>query len=190
MAGLNSGVRRTVAWLNERGFRTCDSGDGETHDHECDRDYAYVVVRIDAPDSIAHAADRLARALREAGVNVCAMQEERAEGEVNIQAMYDPCDGFATIDVQGLCDRVLFPGDDDTADPTARELRDEARAALLLTCAVMVSLDHSHPLAQATMHAVRGKLAAFGLIVPTYPLTMTDSARAVLAWMEARDAER
>jgi hypothetical protein len=35
---LNPGIAKTVALLNWMGYRTTDSGDGETHDHECDRD--------------------------------------------------------------------------------------------------------------------------------------------------------
>lgn len=36
---LNPGIARTVQWLNSQGFMTTDSGDGATHDHECDRDH-------------------------------------------------------------------------------------------------------------------------------------------------------
>jgi hypothetical protein len=41
---LNPNIRRTVAWLNERDWHTCDSGDGATQDYECDWPTAYVVI--------------------------------------------------------------------------------------------------------------------------------------------------
>ena len=44
MDKLNPGIVKTVKMLNDAGYTTTDSGDGETHDYECDRDVGYVVV--------------------------------------------------------------------------------------------------------------------------------------------------
>lgn len=76
LESLNPGIRRTVALLRARGFRTCDSGDGETRDHPCDREDGYVVVEVE-PKRLAEEADRLASVLQGAGVRVQAQELER-----------------------------------------------------------------------------------------------------------------
>lgn len=96
---LNPGIRRVVAWLNERGFVTVDSGDGKTHEHECDRDYPYVVIRASSPMALVDECDRL---LVELGPLA------HLEG-VAIQGNYDPNDGYAFIDLRGLDDTLLPP---------------------------------------------------------------------------------
>ena len=66
---LNPGIVNLVTILNEHGFKTCDSGDGVTHDHECDRDYPYVVVMSDKTKLIEDT-DRLMAVLYIMGVEV------------------------------------------------------------------------------------------------------------------------
>lgn len=111
-ATLNPGIRRTVAWLRERGFDTCDSGDGATHDHVCDRPYVYVTIRC-APADLVVEAHRLAELLRAVGVPIVpqgeAFDENGRACAVGVVASYDPVDGFALIDLVGLDDAQLPP---------------------------------------------------------------------------------
>ena len=55
---INPGIRELVSRLNAAGFKTVDSGDGETHDFECDRSYGYVVV-LAPPTSLARTAEEI-----------------------------------------------------------------------------------------------------------------------------------
>ena len=43
---INPGILKTVHRLRAYGYETIDSGDGQAHDFECDRDYPYVVIRL------------------------------------------------------------------------------------------------------------------------------------------------
>jgi hypothetical protein len=99
---LNPGIRLTVAALSAAGFETCDSGDGETHQEECDREGPYVVIKSTSRDLTADAAD-LTLFLRHNGIEVVQIG---CEG-VQIQATYDPVDDSAVIDVSGIHDRLL-----------------------------------------------------------------------------------
>ena len=104
--GLNPGIRRLVVWLRANGFDTCDSGDGQTHDHACDRSYPYVTILVPKWELVAQA-DRLNRLLVEVGVPIRSISEERMGGA--IQASYDPADGSAVIDLTGVSDKDLPP---------------------------------------------------------------------------------
>lgn len=99
---LNPGIRRTVAWLREQGFETCDSGDGKTREHECDRDHAYVVISV-RPIEIVNAAQRLQFVLAKRDIYIDAI----GEGAPCIQASYDPANGLAFIDLMHVDDVVL-----------------------------------------------------------------------------------
>ena len=107
---LNPGIRRTVQWLNDGSFQTCDSGDGKTHEHACDRDYPYVVIRCD-PMYLVGEADRLRRSLREIGISLKAQGHALNESGklfcACIQASYDPVDRMALIDLMGVDDAML-----------------------------------------------------------------------------------
>lgn len=100
---INPGVRELVAFLVERGWQTCDSGDVATHDFECDRPYPYVVVQVEAAEVLV-AADTIADQLNEAGV-----QLEPACGRT-VQANYCPIDGRAFVEVIGVTDADLAMG--------------------------------------------------------------------------------
>lgn len=106
MSDLNPGIRRTVALLRAHGFRTTDSGDGETHDYACDRAVGYVAMQVE-PGQLAAEADRLAAVLRAAGVRVEPQGPEPVAGVAHIQASYCPADGIAVIDVSPIHDRLL-----------------------------------------------------------------------------------
>ncbi len=87
-ANLDPGIRATVLWLRERGFKTCDSGDGKT---KIEAGYNDVPEGESAPKPgevsceampVPHAmvadAMRLADALREVGVELDAESARRA----------------------------------------------------------------------------------------------------------------
>jgi len=104
--GINPGIRMLVALLNAEGYPTTDSGDGKTHDYPCDREGAYVVIRLPAHRA-AHIVDE-ARAV----VGLLGLQRI-ALGPIGgdrpwVQASYDPADGTALIDVCGIDDAVLM----------------------------------------------------------------------------------
>jgi hypothetical protein len=104
---LNHGIARTVAWLNENGFETCDSGDGITHDFACDRPYPYVVVRVDA-SRLALDADALLGVLR-TKIAVDELREDSPEDAVSITATYDPTNQVGLIEIINVSDAKLFP---------------------------------------------------------------------------------
>jgi hypothetical protein len=99
---LNPGIRLTVTALSAAGFDPCDSGDGETHQHECDREGPYVVLKSNGRDLTTEAADLLLF-LQHNGIRVVQIG---CEG-VQIQATYDPVDETAIIDVAGIHDSLL-----------------------------------------------------------------------------------
>ncbi len=85
---LNPGIRKTVKWLRSEGFKTCDSGDGETHDFKCDRSYPYVMIQVDGFGSdLTDEADRLMRTCEEFGIVIWPVNPD---GDPYIQATYDP----------------------------------------------------------------------------------------------------
>ena len=97
MDDLNPGIRNVVKWLNEQGLTTCDSGDGQTHDHECDRDYPYVVI-VSQPDRLVSDACMLRALLGYRGIEI----QPQAPGVPCIQATFDPANGTALIDLMGV----------------------------------------------------------------------------------------
>jgi hypothetical protein len=103
---INPGIAQTVAWLNANGFRTTDSGDGETHMAECDRPYPYVVIILDSPLDIVPEVDRLALLLADLGVVVGPLDE--TGGGPYIQGMYAHSAGPALIDMMNISDKTLF----------------------------------------------------------------------------------
>lgn len=104
---LNPGIVQLVKLLNGAGFVTTDSGDGETHDHSCDRDYGYVVILTDADKLIAES-DRLKVVLDRVGILVVPRDMGVPEfGCCYVQSMYCPADKFAIIDLSYVHDRML-----------------------------------------------------------------------------------
>lgn len=100
---LNPGVRALVAFLRANGFETCDSGDGVTHDYECDRDHAYVVSTVPAAKLVAEA-DRLIALLAAVGIEVLPAAMENTPC---IQASYDPANCVAFVDLMHVTDDML-----------------------------------------------------------------------------------
>lgn len=88
MSALNPGIVETVLWLNRNGFETCDSGDGETHDYECDSDFPYVHMMVKA-EHLAQEAKRLRELLKKQfGIDTVPLDESMSTA--SIQATYDP----------------------------------------------------------------------------------------------------
>lgn len=100
---LNPNIRRTVEWLQAHGFDTSDSGDGETHACECDRDYGYVAMKV-APDQLITETRRLFRLLTERGLSVVDMNDA---DRPCIQGSYDPGDDSAVIDLIYINDDIM-----------------------------------------------------------------------------------
>lgn len=106
---INPGIVRTVKWLRSHGFATCDSGDGVTHAHSCDRDHAYVVIRAEGLALITESL-RLCAMLRAVAIEVVPQAQAFDDGGLIapcVQASYDPADGIALIDLMGVCDSML-----------------------------------------------------------------------------------
>jgi hypothetical protein len=112
---LNENIRLTVMFLQTAGFVTVDSGDGKTHACECDRDYAYVSIKVRAHNMLSEA-DRLCALLKAHGIDIYELRsKDYAEDDIPpcIQATYDPGDGSANIDLMYFDDdylkNVFFP---------------------------------------------------------------------------------
>ena len=105
---LNPGITKTVELLRAAGFNTVDSGDGETHDYECDRDYGYVSILAD-PAKLCQSADDVRMLLESRGVKVVALTEEGEppEGCCFVSTYYCPVDTAAIVDIQYIHDDML-----------------------------------------------------------------------------------
>jgi hypothetical protein len=97
---LNPGIRKTVAWLRSLGFETTDSGDGRTHEHACDRDEPYVVIRVE-PEQLVEQARALDFFIRNRGIGVSPV----GEGAPCLQASFDPVNDSCGNELDdGYCD--------------------------------------------------------------------------------------
>lgn len=104
---LNPGIRELVRRLNVAGFDTCDSGDGETHDYECDRDYPYVVIKLSAGQPLVASCQVVSMLVSSWGVR---LRPQSLEGTPHIQGTYDPADGSSFIDLCNVTDSMLKEG--------------------------------------------------------------------------------
>jgi hypothetical protein len=94
---LNPGIRHTVQTLRKWGFNTCDSGDGSTHEFECDLPHPYVHILVD-PLRMVTETDRLLILLINAGIdfNNHPHPQEDPEGYAKhptVEASYLPTQG-------------------------------------------------------------------------------------------------
>lgn len=101
LASLNPGIRSTVWQFREWGFDTKDSGDGKTHQFDCDLKCPYVHIET-TPDKLASEADRLLGLLKQSGVNFdnCPHPQDNPEEFADfptVEASYSPIDGKAII---------------------------------------------------------------------------------------------
>lgn len=105
---LNPGIRATVKWLRSNGFDTIDSGDGETHEFECDIKHPYVHIQV-SPHEMVQESVRLYLLLQQRGAipeepaseppDLKSYEEQVAwyQKQPGIEASYSPLDGLATI---------------------------------------------------------------------------------------------
>jgi hypothetical protein len=100
---INPGIAKTVAKLQEWGYETCDSGDGATHDYECDRPYPYVVIKCQ-PLLLAYTCQWLKECLERYGIQLEQMGPDNEGQIVNIQGCWDACWDTAVIELTGLKD--------------------------------------------------------------------------------------
>lgn len=96
---LNKGIVKTVKWLRSLGFKTTDSGDGETHDYECDLQIPYVHM-ICSPGTVIEESERLLRLCLDRGVEVSFANEENTNP--HIQVTYNPFENFATLSLYNV----------------------------------------------------------------------------------------
>lgn len=101
---LDPGIRSTVVWLNAKGFKTCDSGDGvskpeeERWIHE-----PHVIMRVKSSEMVGETT-RLLRELTNLGIQVA---NNNPEGLPFIQLTYDPVDGSGTIHLGNVTDAMI-----------------------------------------------------------------------------------
>ena len=100
---MNPNIQDVVEFFQSERFNTVDSGDGETHEHECDRDEPYVVISVKHPSLLDYHANRVKYALQRNGIEPTPVGEDG----VSIQATLDPVDDSALIEVIGLTDDML-----------------------------------------------------------------------------------
>jgi hypothetical protein len=105
---LNPGIRRTVAFLRANGFETIDSGDGRTHEYECDQPTAYVHMLVATPDDLISETQRLYDVLGDRIV----FRDPVMDGDTvtlgpMVEAHYSPRDGIATISLWHVDDALL-----------------------------------------------------------------------------------
>lgn len=99
MNNLNPKIKATVEWLRQNGFNTTDSGDGETHDFECDQNIPYVHMVV-KPEVLIYETRRLVNWLTEKGVKL-EPQNETGKAQT-VEACFSPLDGIATISLYNV----------------------------------------------------------------------------------------
>ncbi len=107
-SAINPGIAETLEWLNENGYRTTDSGDGKTHDFECDQPVPYVHMIV-APELLVQETRRLVSLLAARGIALKAMDETGKSPTV--EASYLPIPGIATISLWNVLIQPNEQGD-------------------------------------------------------------------------------
>lgn len=102
---INPGIIKLVAWLNSQSFETTDSGDGKTHDFECDRAESYVVIKVEPSYGVMRADLLWAKIKERFGIEIQPISENTTEPA--IQLTYDPANQLAFIDLTGLDDSIF-----------------------------------------------------------------------------------
>jgi hypothetical protein len=109
---INPGIRRLVELLTISGFKTVDSGDGETHDYACDLPWPFVAMEC-SPHIVIGESIRLARRIE----RLCPGLKHGAIGPgdgpplgvFTVEACYQPFIRRAFITVDGAADKHLAP---------------------------------------------------------------------------------
>lgn len=103
---LNPGIRRTVQWLWSNGFQTCDSGDGETHEFECDFPRPNVVMLVE-PDELISEGRRLYALLQSVGIHAMPLSGLDGDTTPYIEGHWSPCDNMAMLSLYEVTDSML-----------------------------------------------------------------------------------
>jgi len=106
LATLNPAIRHTVQTLRKWGFLTLDSGDGETHQFECDRDCPYVVIRVN-PEKLVDESHRLMDLLEDWAIRFDEPPHAQEDPEgwaryPRMESIYLPMERMAIIDVSNV----------------------------------------------------------------------------------------
>lgn len=101
---LNPGIRNFVRFLRRNGFDTIDSGDGNTHEFDCDRDFPFVSIQC-RPETMVMEAQRLYDLLADEGIRVESVGPTGYEP--CIQASFDPALDIGIIDIMNISDKNL-----------------------------------------------------------------------------------
>jgi hypothetical protein len=100
IAALNPGIRSTVLKLREWGFDTRDSGDGKTHQFECDLPIPFVHIMASSPNFVWNEMESLrVRLSDEYGIDVGMSNEE---GDVPAIEGFIPANGQAFISLYNV----------------------------------------------------------------------------------------
>lgn len=106
--GLCPGIRRTVEWLNENGFKTTDSGDGVSNEGmDCALEFPNVFMVCD-PKNLVAEADRLRGLLEAKDIFVGPLSPPGEVDPPHIEACYDPSDGIGILGLTNVDDKLLF----------------------------------------------------------------------------------
>ena len=100
VAGLSPNIRKTVAWLNENGFETCDSGDGSNFaaGMEGALEFPHVFISCSNPMEAITESLRLTALLQERGP---------IPAGVSVEVNYSPLDNIAMIGLYHYDDSYL-----------------------------------------------------------------------------------
>ncbi len=97
---LTPGIRKTVLWLREHGFDTCDSGDGVTN-VEAGMDCAFTTPNV-------HIRTTPLKMVSDARSLLSLLEGKKIKVDSGmIQATYDPSDGSAILSLYEVDDSVL-----------------------------------------------------------------------------------
>jgi hypothetical protein len=102
---LNPGIRELVKALRADGFDTRDSGDGKTHEFECDQPYPYVHIVVGNHFRLVHEVVRLKKWLADRGVIVEPADEDGKA--IVIEGTYNPAHEAAVISLFNVTDKML-----------------------------------------------------------------------------------
>lgn len=102
---INPGIVKLVQFLNDRGFKTTDSGDGNTRLYACDPGFPYVNIEVESSNLISEA-DRLHHLLIDELQIQMGFQNEEGTAKT-IQADYHPAAQKAAILLMGVTDADL-----------------------------------------------------------------------------------
>lgn len=118
-ADLNPGIVETVRYLNDRGFETCDSGDGETHKYECDHPNPYVVVLSNESIGLTATADLVKEAVEALGIEFVVPSSTDTDSYPFIEASYSPVDKTGVVYVGNVRDADWYKPEEsvDSSEP-------------------------------------------------------------------------